>query len=208
MPWNLGNRSARAFWFHGPVMFIPVRMEWMIPRRDKPMRKKRQLTVLLSLLLGGALPLGCRQAPPPQEKVDKDAFLKVQMLGTWERQSDQGPVGYQREFKADGSVTVREFRQISSPPAPGGSPRKTTRAIFHRQYKADLPLHNEVSGTWTIKDGRLVRMMRLSNGDEVCIVSRIDRMTATEFVEVSEGIEGTVSHKYQRETTSTAKKAT
>ena len=47
---------------------------------------------------------------------------------------------------------------------------------------------------------------RLPNGDTIRILSRIDHLAATEFVEVSDGVDGPVKAKYERESTRTRKK--
>jgi tricorn protease-like protein len=80
--------------------------------------------------------------------------------------------------------------------------------MYHSQYKVDLPLDKEIKGTWTVEGGKLIRTVQLSNGDTIRILSRIDPLVATEFVEISDGVDGPVKAKYQRESTRTRKKPT
>jgi len=159
----------------------------------------QKLTITLSLACAAIMACGCgnSQAPKPTAKA-KAAAVKTRLIGTWERQSDLGPVGYQREFKADGTLVLREFRKKpkeSDANQPGGEAAPT---MYHRQYKIDLPLDRQSTGTWAVEGDKIIRTAKLSNGDTIRIVSRIGRLAATEFVEESDGIEGPVKIKYQR----------
>jgi len=184
----------------------------------------QKLTIALSLACAALMACGCGNDQPPQPTAkDKDAAVKTQLMGMWERQSELGPVGYQRDFKAGGALVMREFRQPApTSPAPT-SPAPTSAAptsastnpagkagptMYHSQYKVDLPLYRENPGTWTVEGDKLIMTARLSNGDTIRILSRIDRLAATEFVEVSDGVDGPVKAKYQRESARTRKKPT
>lgn len=144
---------------------------------------------------------GCSndRSPQPADK-DKDGALRAQLMGVWERQSELGPMGYQWEFKADDVLVMREFRQwpstSTSPKSPAG---KGGGTMYHRQYKTDMRLFQETQGKWTIEGGKLIRTTKLSNGDTIRILSRIDRLTTTEFVEVSDGLDGPVKVRFQRQ---------
>lgn len=165
----------------------------------------RKLTIALSLACAAVMACGCGNNQPPQPTArDKDAATKTKLVGTWERQSALGPVGYRREFKADGTLVMREFRQAAST-QPATQPAPT---MHHSQYKLDLPLHRESSGTWTVEGDKLIRTATLRNGDNIRILTRIDSLAATEFVEVSDGVDGPVKLKYERESTRTRKKPT
>ncbi len=161
----------------------------------------RKLTIALSLACAAVMACGCGNNQPPQPTAkDKDAATKTKLVGTWERQSELGPVGYQREFKADGTLVMREFRQ-----KPTTSPSTSTQpagnaglTMYHRQYKLDLPLDKESEGTWTVEGKKLIRTATLSNGDTIRILTRIDSLAATVFVEVSDGVDGPVKLKYER----------
>ena len=179
----------------------------------------QKLTIALSVACAALMACGCGNDQPPQPTAkDKDAAVKTQLLGMWERQSELGSVGYQREFKADGTLVMREFRQaastsVASTSAPSTSASanpagKAGPTMYHSQYKVDLPLDKEIKGTWTVEGGKLIRTVQLSNGDTIRILSRIDRLAATEFVEVSDGVDGPVKVKYQRESARTRKKPT
>ena len=174
----------------------------------------QKLIIALSLACAAIMACGCGNDQPPQPTAkDKDAAVKTQLLGMWERQSELGPVGYQREFKADGALVMREFRQaastsVASTSASANPAGKAGPTMYHSQYKVDLPLDKEIKGTWTVEGGKLIRTVQLSNGDTIRILSRIDRLAATEFVEISDGVDGPVKAKYQRESTRTRKKPT
>jgi len=174
----------------------------------------QKLTFALSLACAALMACGCGNDQPPQPTAkDKDAAVKTQLLGMWERQSELGPVGYQRQFKAGGALVMREFRQPASTSAASTSASanpagKAGPTMYHSQYKVDLPLDKEIKGTWTVEGGKLIRTVQLSNGDTIRILSRIDPLVATEFVEISDGVDGPVKAKYQRESTRTRKKPT
>jgi hypothetical protein len=143
---------------------------------------------------------GCdnNQPPKPAEK-DKNAAVKIGLIGTWERQSELGPVGYQREFKPDGTLVMREFRKAAPSTSPATQPAgKAGPTMYHRQYKIDLPLFQQSAGTWAVQGDKLIKTIQLSNGDTVRILSRIDPLAATEFVEESDGVDGKVKVKYER----------
>ena len=169
----------------------------------------QKLTIAMSLVCAALMACGCDNNQPPQPTAkDKDAAVRTQLLGLWERQSELGPVGYQREFKADGTLVMREFRKAASTSASTSPAGKAGPTMYHRQYKVDLPLYRESLGTWTVEGDKLIMTARLSNGDTIRILSRIDHLAATEFVEVSDGVDGPVKAKYERESTRTRKKPT
>jgi hypothetical protein len=174
----------------------------------------QKLTFALSVACAALMACGCGNDQPPQPTAkDKDAAVKTQLLGMWERQSELGPVGYQRQFKAGGALVMREFRQPASTSAASTSASanpagKAGPTMYHSQYKVDLPLDKEIKGTWTVEGGKLIRTVQLSNGDTIRILSRIDPLVATEFVEISDGVDGPVKVKYQRESARTRKKPT
>jgi len=171
----------------------------------------RKLTIFLSLACAAVAACGCAGNAPPQPTAkEKYAAVKIKLVGTWERQSQLGPAGRQWQFNADGTLVMREFRLPTStsattqPASTSATPQPVAAAaptMHHRQYDVDVPLYRQSAGTWAVegdKFDKLVKTVRLSGGDTMRIVTRIDRLAATELVEVSSGLDGPVKLKYQR----------
>jgi hypothetical protein len=151
-----------------------------------------------SIILAAALAIslnmaGCgrTQAPPPPQPSQKD-----QLVGTWERQWEFGPVIYQRELKSDGSATFREFRKPESPEAK--IPATTVKPVRHSYYKVDLPCDKERPGTWAVQDGVVRYQVQLPQGQPLEMVCRVVKLGGSELVEAADGIAGTTEAKYQR----------
>jgi len=164
----------------------------------------QKLITAMSLACAAVVACGCgsTQAPKPTAK-EKDAATRTQLIGTWERQSELGPVGYQRQFNADGTLVLREFgeKPTTSASTTSASVLATSQAaltMYHSQYKRGLPLRDRKAGTWTVEGDKLIKTVQLSNGDTIRIISRIDGQVGREFVEVSDGINGPMKLKYQR----------
>jgi hypothetical protein len=135
--------------------------------------------------------------PPPE---DKDAQLRTQLVGDWVRQWELGPVVYQRALKGDGSLVMREFRAApgTGTSAPTGNPTRSRETAYHRHYKVHLPLYQELTGTWSARGGSVTYCVLLPNGDPLLMSYKIERLTATELVESTTGLEGKTQITYQR----------
>ena len=154
------------------------------------MRMAMMMGTVLAVTLCTA---GCgrTQAPPPAQQSQKD-----QLVGTWERQWEFGPVIYQRELKADGSAVFREFRKPDTSAASVAGPAGPT--AYHSYYKLALPLATERKGTWTVQDGVIRYQVQLSDGQPLGMVCRVVKLGGTELVEASDGVGGATEAKYQR----------
>jgi len=156
-----------------------------------------RITIKTATILGAALAIslsvsGCssKQPPLPQEQSQKD-----QLVGTWERQWEFGPVIYQRELKADGSAIFREFRKPESPDATVTGP-----TAYHSYYKVALPLAGEYTGTWAVQDGMVRYHVDLPQGQSLELVYRVVKLGGSGLVEAADGIAGAAEAKYQRKT--------
>lgn len=127
----------------------------------------------------------------PTNPGDNDSFQKSQLVGTWVRESDTAPVIVEKIFTADGVVTVKEFRKSEPPPARGVEMR------FHRYHK-NLPLAQQTEGAWDIRGGKILYRLKLPNGTEMTQQYQVERVSASEFVQSSQGVDGKVEESYLR----------
>jgi hypothetical protein len=146
---------------------------------------------LLSFVLV-AIGVGCKDAQPPTGPTDNDSFQKSQLVGIWVRESDKDPVIYEKTFKDDGAVVIKEFRKTGDAP-----PARGVEVRFHRYFK-NLPLVEETHGTWDIRGGLIYYRLKMSNGTEMSQQYRVERLAASEFVQSSQGIDGKIEESYMR----------
>ena len=153
--------------------------------------------VTVGLCLPLALAWGCHGKSSEQETAaDKDRALRAELVGLWVCAWDLGPVGYQREMKPDGSLVMREFRGTAA--ATASAPAEDVSAMYHPVYKVNLRRYREDSGSWTVEKGNLIFTISLSNGDPMRLCYKIDRVSSTELVLSSAGVEGKAETKFQR----------
>jgi hypothetical protein len=123
---------------------------------------------------------------------DNDAYLKAQLVGTgtWDREFDDVPAIYEKMFKDDGTVALKEFRKTDA-----AAPPKSAEVRFHRRFK-NLPLYEETAGTWDIREGQIYYKLALPNGTEMPQQYKIEHITATEFVQSSQGVDDKIEESY------------
>lgn len=158
----------------------------------------RTSTILLATLAISLHLAGCNrtQTPPPPQPSQKD-----QLVGTWERQWEFGPVVYQRELKADGSAIFREYRKVDQTDTrPSGDPKPSGPAAYHNYYKMALPLAKEYKCTWAVQDGVVRYQIQMPQGQPLEMVYRVVKLGNSEFVEAADGVGGATEAKYQRKT--------
>ena len=159
---------------------------------------KRTVIVLLAAGIISITVASCRkrQAGRRTGSSPEGASLKVQLVGDWIRDWEFGPAVYQLVLNADGSMTMREYRA----PAEGATsaPAVAAVTIHHRHYDQDVPLATEAAGTWKVEDRGVVLQMALSNGDPFTLRYKIERVTASELVLGSAGMDGKVDLRYRR----------
>jgi hypothetical protein len=135
---------------------------------------------------------GCGDDSSPKSSgQDNDAYLKVQLVGTWDREFEDAPAIYEKIFKDDGTVVLKEFRKTDAAPPKGAESR------FHRRFQ-NLPLSEQTTGTWDIRDGQIYYKLALPNGTEMPQQYKVERITANEFVQSSQGVDAKIEESYMR----------
>lgn len=137
--------------------------------------------------LGG----GCGDDNSQSTGKDNDAYLKVQLVGIWDREFDDAPAIYERIFKDDGTVVLKEFRKTAGAPAKGAETR------YHRLFN-NLPLCEQTAGTWDIREGQIYYNLALPNGSQMPQQYKVERITANEFVQSSQGVDVKIEESYMR----------
>lgn len=147
---------------------------------------------------------GCREKTTTSRPAagEDDRFLRSQLVGRWQRAWDLGPVVYERVLAADGSLVMREKRR-TDPAATGTSastaPGPVARAEQeHPKYPGKYRVEQELSGTWSVKDRQVTYRVILSNGHALTMRYDIERLTATELVEISSGVDGESEFRFRR----------
>ena len=156
---------------------------------------KTMKTAIVIGMLGCALAvigLGCKDDSSQSGGQDNDTYLKVQLVGTWDREFDVAPVIYEKIFKDDGTVLLKEFRKSDDV-----TPARGAESRYHRRFKS-LPLYEQTAGTWDIHDGQIFYKLRLPNGTEMPQRYKIERITANEFVQSSDGVDARIEESYSR----------
>jgi hypothetical protein len=140
-----------------------------------------------------AMSAGCGDDRSSQSSgQDNDAYLKVQLVGIWDREFDDVPAIYEKVFKDDGTVVLKEFRKTDD-----AAPPKTAESRFHRRFK-NLPLYEQTTGTWDIRDGQIYYKLALPNGTQMPQQYKIEHITANEFVQSSQGVDADMKESYTR----------
>ena len=135
---------------------------------------------------------GCKGGASGSDGKDNDAYLKVQLVGTWVREFENEPAIYEKTFKEDGTVVLKEFRKAGDAAPPRGA-----EVRYHRRF-GNLPLHEQTAGTWDIRDGRIYYNLALPDGTKMPQQYKVERITASEFVQSSQGVDDKVAESYMR----------
>jgi hypothetical protein len=156
--------------------------------------KTMKATIVLGMLgcVLAAIGPGCKDDSSQSGGQDNDTYLKVQLVGTWDREFDVAPVIYEKIFKDDGTVVLKEFRKSDDVVPPRG-----VESRYHRHFKS-LPLYEQTAGTWDIRDGQIYYKLSLPNGTEMPQRYKIERITANEFVQSSDGVDARIEESYMR----------
>ena len=148
------------------------------------------VTAVLVLLIGCP---GCKDKSSSSQQ-SGDEYLKMMLVGTWVREWEFGPVVYERVLNLDGTLVSREFRAVE-----GKAIDRMAPSRLHRFYNVNLPLCQEFTGTWEIKDGQICYQMKMADGPALKLLYKVGRVSATEFVESAAGVDDKTDAVYLRQ---------
>ena len=167
------------------------------------MNKTIAVACLLACLACLTAETGCRKDDSKRPAAtNQDDLLRAQLAGKWRRDWELGPVVYARELNPDGSLVMEEFRVFDAAAQAAGKKPEPDKGVQHRGYpNSRLCKWQSLRGTWAVQDGNIAYRVALSNGDPLTLTYKLERVSATEVVESTIGLDGKVESKFLRDRT-------
>lgn len=167
------------------------------------MNKIITVACLLACLACLSTETGCGQGDSKRPAAtNQDNLLRAQLAGKWRRDWELGPVVYARTLKPDGSLVMEEFRDFDAAAQAAGKKPEPDTGVAHRGYpKRRLCKWQSLKGAWAVQGGSITYRVALPNGDPLTLTYKLERVSATELVESTTGLDGKVESKFLRDKT-------